>query len=154
DDAVWVDRLPHGHFALQVHIADVSHYVKPGTPIDAEARLRGTSVYFPDRAVPMLPFEVSTNICSLNPQVDRLVLSALMEFDHAGDMVAQRFVRGVIRSAERMTYTGVHLLLEGDAGLRGSDIHWAWGRFPSSDLPMRTSAMSTKIGTRIIVPAQ
>ena len=118
DDAVWVDRLPHGHFALQVHIADVSHYVKPGTPIDAEARLRGTSVYFPDRAVPMLPFEVSTNICSLNPQVDRLVLSALMEFDHAGDMVAQRFVRGVIRSAERMTYTGVHLLLEGDAGLR------------------------------------
>src|SRR5882762_4680968 len=118
DDAVWVDRLANGHFALQVHIADVSHYVKPGTPIDAEARLRGTSVYFPDRAVPMLPFELSTNICSLNPQVDRLVLSALMEFDHAGDMVAQKFVRGVIRSAERMTYTDVHLLLEGDAGLR------------------------------------
>ncbi len=115
---MWVDRLPHGHFALQVHIADVSHYVKPGTSIDAEARLRGTSVYFPDRAVPMLPFELSTNICSLNPHVDRLVLSAVMEFDHAGDMVAQRFVRGVIRSAERMTYTNVHLLLEGDAGLR------------------------------------
>ena len=118
DDAVWVDRLPNGHFALQVHIADVSHYVRPGTPIDAEARLRGTSVYFPDRAVPMLPFELSTNICSLNPHVDRLVVSALMEFDHAGDMVAQRFVRGVIRSAERMTYTDVHLVLEGDRGLR------------------------------------
>jgi ribonuclease R len=118
DDAVWVDRLPNGHFALQVHIADVSHYVRPGTPIDAEARLRGTSVYFPDRAVPMLPFELSTNICSLNPHVDRLVLSALMEFDHAGDMVAQKFVRGVIRSAERMTYTDVHLVLEGDKGLR------------------------------------
>ena len=82
DDAVWVDRLPNGHFALQVHIADVSHYVRPGTPIDAEARLRGTSVYFPDRAVPMLPFELSTNICSLSPQEDRLVLSALLEIDH------------------------------------------------------------------------
>jgi ribonuclease R len=118
DDAVWVDRLPNGNYALQVHIADVSHYVQPGTPIDAEARLRGTSVYFPDRAVPMLPFELSTNLCSLNPHLDRLVLSALIEFDHHGDMVAQKFVRGVIRSAERMTYTGVHLLLEGDAKLR------------------------------------
>ncbi len=118
DDAVWVDRLANGNYALHVHIADVSHYVRPGSPIDAEARLRGTSVYFPDRAVPMLPFELSTNICSLNPHLDRLVLSALMEFDHHGDMVAQKFGRGVIRSAERMTYTDVHLLLEGDEKLR------------------------------------
>ncbi|HXS96170.1 MAG TPA: VacB/RNase II family 3'-5' exoribonuclease [Candidatus Limnocylindrales bacterium] len=118
DDAVWVDRLPNGHFALHVHIADVSHYVRPGTPIDAEARLRGTSVYFPDRAVPMLPFELSTNICSLVPQADRLVMSALMEIDRQGEVVAQEFTAGVIRSAERMTYTNVHLLLEGDAGLR------------------------------------
>src|SRR5690348_9257071 len=118
DDAVWVDRLPNGNYALQVHIADVSHYVRPGTPIDAEARLRGTSVYFPDRAVPMLPFELSTNICSLNPHVDRLVLSALLEIDHQGETVGQEFTAGVIRSVERMTYTGVHLLLEGDAGLR------------------------------------
>ncbi|MGI8992215.1 MAG: ribonuclease R family protein, partial [Bryobacteraceae bacterium] len=87
-------------------------------PIDAEARLRGTSVYFPDRAVPMLPFELSTNICSLNPHVDRLVLSALMEFDRQGDLVRQEFCRGVIRSAERMTYTNVHLLLDGDAAQR------------------------------------
>ena len=114
DDAVWVDRLANGNYALHVHIADVSHYVQPGSSIDAEARLRGTSVYFPDRAVPMLPFELSTNICSLNPHLDRLVLSALMEFDHRGDLVAQKFVRGVIRSAERMTYADVHLLLEGD----------------------------------------
>jgi len=118
DDAVWVDRLPNGHYALQVHIADVSHYVRPGTPIDAEARLRGTSVYFPDRAVPMLPYELSTNICSLNPHVDRLVLSALLEIDRHGEVVGQEFCTGVIRSAERMTYTDVHLLLEGDAGLR------------------------------------
>jgi ribonuclease R len=118
DDAVWVDKLPNGNYALQVHIADVSHYVRPGTPIDEEARLRGTSVYFPDRAVPMLPFELSTNICSLVPQADRLVLSALLELDHQGEVVAQEFTAGVIRSVERMTYTNVHLLLEGDAALR------------------------------------
>src|SRR4051812_38914562 len=118
DDAAWVDRLASGNLPLHVDIADVSHYVRPGTPIDTEARLRGTSVYFPDRAVPMLPFELSTNICSLNPQVDRLVLSALMEIDHQGEIVGQEFASGVIRSAERMTYTNVHLLLEGDAGLR------------------------------------
>src|SRR5262249_60546207 len=97
---------------------DVSHYVRPASPIDTEARLRGTSVYFPDRAVPMLPYELSTSLCSLNPHVDRLVLSALMEIDHRGEVVAQEFTSGVIRSAERMTYTNVHLLLEGDAGLR------------------------------------
>ena len=118
DDAVWVDRLPNGNYALQVHIADVSHYVRPGTPIDVEARLRGTSVYFPDRAVPMLPFELSTNLCSLVPQADRLVLSALLEIDHQGEIVAQEFCEGVIRSVERKTYTNVHLLLEGDAGQR------------------------------------
>jgi ribonuclease R len=118
DDAVWVDRLPNGNYALQVHIADVSHYVRPGTPIDAEARMRGTSIYFPDRAVPMLPFELSTNLCSLVPHADRLVLSALLEIDRQGEVVGQDFCEGVIRSAERMTYTNVHLLLEGDAGLR------------------------------------
>jgi ribonuclease R len=118
DDAVWVERLPNGHFALQVHIADVSHYVKPGTPIDEEALLRGTSVYFPDRAVPMLPVELSTDICSLRPSEDRLVLSALLEIDRQGDVISQQFARGVIRSAERMTYTSVFRALEGDAAMR------------------------------------
>ncbi len=113
-----MDRLANGNYALQVHIADVSHYVRPGTPIDEEALLRGTSVYFPDRAVPMLPLELSTEICSLKPGVDRLVLSVLLEIDHRGDVVSQRFGRGVIRSVERMTYTDVHALLEGDAELR------------------------------------
>src|SRR6202023_1703435 len=118
DDAVLVDRLSDGHYALQVHIADVSHYVTPGSAINGEARLRGTSVYFPDRAVPMLPFELSTNICSLIPQADRLVVSALIEFDRRGEPLSFEFCRGVIRSAERMTYTNVHLLLEGDPAQR------------------------------------
>ena len=118
DDAVWVDLLPNGGYALHVHIADVSHYVKPGSPIDEEAFLRGTSVYFPDRAVPMLPLELSTEICSLKPNVDRLVLSVELEIDRRGDILAQRFGRGIIRSVERMTYTDVHALLEGDAALR------------------------------------
>ncbi len=113
DDAVWVGPLAGGNFALHVHIADVSHYVRPGTPIDQEARLRGSSVYFPDRAVPMLPLELSTDICSLLPGVDRLVVSALLEIDRQGDIVAQEFTRGVIHSAGRMTYTAVHQLLEG-----------------------------------------
>ena len=118
DDAVWVEYLANGNYALQVHIADVSHYVRPGTPIDLEAAERGTSVYFPDRAVPMLPLELSTDICSLKPQVERLALAALLEIDHRGEVVTQEFVRSVIRSVERMTYTNVHLALEGDAGLR------------------------------------
>jgi ribonuclease R len=118
DDAVWVERLDNGHYALQVHIADVSHYVRPGSPIDREASLRGTSVYFPDRAVPMLPVELSTDQCSLRPNEDRLVLSALLEIDGRGDVVSQEFTRGVIRSAERMTYTAVHAVLEGDEALR------------------------------------
>ena len=119
DDAVWVDKLPNGNWALQVHIADVSYYVRPGSPIDREALLRGTSVYFPDRAVPMLPIELSTDMCSLRPHEDRLVISALLELDHRGDIVSQKFTRGVIRSAERMTYTAVHGILEGaDTALR------------------------------------
>ncbi len=118
DDAVWVERLPNRNWALHVHIADVSHYVRPGSPIDREARLRGTSVYFPDRAVPMLPLELSTQQCSLRPNEDRLVVSALLELDARGDVVQQKFTRGVIRSVERMTYTAVHGVLEGDSALR------------------------------------
>lgn len=118
DDAVWVDRLDNGNFALQVHVADVSHYVRPGSAIDEEALLRGTSVYFPDRAVPMLPAELSTGICSLNPRVDRLVVSALLEINHQGETVGVEFCRGVIRSVERMTYTNVYRVLQGDAEQR------------------------------------
>jgi ribonuclease R len=118
DDAVWLERLANGHYALQVHIADVGYYVRPGTPIDIEAQMRGTSVYFPDRAVPMLPIELSTDICSLRPHEDRLVLSALLEIDGQGDVVAHDFTRGIICSAERMTYTHVFGVLEGEPELR------------------------------------
>ena len=118
DDAVTVHRLANGNFELQVHIADVAHYVRPSSAIDQEARLRGTSVYFPDRAVPMLPLELSTDVCSLRPRVDRLVLSCVMEIDHQGEIVGYELCEGIIRSAERMTYTDVNAILEGDAGAR------------------------------------
>ncbi len=118
DDAVTVRRMSNGNFELQVHIADVAHYVRESTSIDLEARLRGTSVYFPDRAVPMLPMELSTDLCSLRPQVDRLVLSCVMEIDHAGEILGYTLNEGVIHSAERMTYTNVNLILEGDHAQR------------------------------------
>src|SRR6201997_1668383 len=114
DDAVLVRILPNNNFELHVHIADVAQYVTPDSALDQEARLRGTSVYFPDRAVPMLPLELSTDICSLRPQVDRLVLSCIMEIDHRGEIVGYDLTEGVIRSAERMTYTAVNAILEGD----------------------------------------
>jgi len=115
DDAVYVEKRASGTWQLQVHIADVSNYVRTLTALDNEARLRGTSVYFLDRAVPMLPEELSNGICSLNPHEDRLVMCALMEFDSAGRMTGSRMASGVIRSAERMTYTNVNKVLEGDA---------------------------------------
>jgi ribonuclease R len=118
DDAVLVRILENGNYELQVHIADVAHYVTPGSRLDQEARLRGTSVYFPDRAVPMLPLELSTNICSLRPHVERLVLSCIMEIDHQGEIVGYELNQGVIRSAERMTYNEVNAVIEGDTAAR------------------------------------
>src|SRR5437660_4390431 len=115
DDAVYVERRADGGWHLQVHIADVAHYVRTLTELDSEARLRGTSVYFPDRAVPMLPEALSNGMCSLKPREDRLVMSALMEFDATGRMHSSRMTSGIIKSAERMTYTNVNKVLEGDA---------------------------------------
>ena len=118
DDAVTVRNLPDGNFELQVHIADVAQYVTAESALDQEARLRGTSVYFPDRAVPMLPLELSTDICSLRPHLDRLVLSCMMRIDPRGEIVGYELCEGVIRSAERMTYTAVNAVIEGDAAAR------------------------------------
>ncbi len=119
DDAVTVRNLAEGNFELQVHIADVAQYVTPESALDQEARLRGTSVYFPDRAVPMLPLELSTDICSLRPNLDRLVLSCVMRIDPRGEIIGYELSEGVIRSAERMTYTAVNAVIEGDAAARG-----------------------------------
>jgi ribonuclease R len=123
DDAVVVQRLENGNYELQVHIADVAQYVTADSALDQEARMRGTSVYFPDRAVPMLPLELSTDICSLRPHVDRLVMSCVMEIDHQGQIVGYEINEGVIRSAERMTYTDVNLCLENDPGARKRYAH-------------------------------
>jgi ribonuclease R len=127
DDAVLVTRLANGNCELQVHIADVSHYVRPGTALDLEARLRGTSVYFPDRAVPMLPPQLSSGMCSLRPDEDRLVLSCVMEIDGRGEVLGYEVSEGIIRSAKRMTYTQVQAILhsgtdaatDADKALRG-----------------------------------
>jgi ribonuclease R len=123
DDAVLIRRLAQtaehgGGWELQVHIADVAEYVRPATDLDLEARLRGTSVYFPDRAIPMLPHELSTDICSLRPNEDRLVLSCLMRLTEDARLESFEIVEGVIRSAARMTYTEVHQILEGDPATR------------------------------------
>jgi ribonuclease R len=112
DDAVLVRPLTNGNWELQVHIADVSHYVRPGTALDLEARLRGTSVYFPDRAVPMLPPQLSSGMCSLRPDEDRLVLSCLMEIDGRGEVLGYEVCEGIVRSAKRMTYTRVQAILD------------------------------------------
>ncbi len=118
DDAVLVRKLADGQYELQVHIADVAHYIRPGMDIDREAEIRGTSVYFPDRAIPMLPIELSTDICSLRPQVDRLVMSCIMQLDAQGEIRSYEIMPGIIRSAERMTYEAVQLVLDGDAASR------------------------------------
>jgi ribonuclease R len=118
DDAVLVRPLANGNWELQVHIADVSHYVRPGTSLDLEARLRGTSVYFPDRAIPMLPPQLSSGMCSLRSDEDRLVLSCAMEIDGRGEVLGYEVCEGIIRSARRMTYTQVQAILDGDAATR------------------------------------
>jgi ribonuclease R len=111
DDAITIERLPNGHYWLGVHIADVSHYVKEGSALDEEAYDRGTSVYFTERAVHMFPAELATGLCSLNPHVDRLVQSCLMEVDRRGTVVRYEIHDGVINSDARMTYTAVNAIL-------------------------------------------
>jgi ribonuclease R len=111
DDAVEVQNLPNGNLLLGVHIADVAHYVTEGSVLDTEAFERGTSVYFPGRAIPMLPERLSNGICSLNPQIERLTFSCEIEIDRRGRFLHHKIYKSVIKTKERMTYTNVNALL-------------------------------------------
>jgi len=114
DDAVSVRKLRNGHFLLGVHIADVSHYVKPGSYLDAEAFERGTSVYFPELTLPMLPEKLSNDICSLRPKEERIAFSVLLKIDREGEVRKSEFHPSLVRTAERMTYNSVYKIFEGD----------------------------------------
>ena len=123
DDAISIERLSNGHYKLGVHIADVSYYVKEGSPLDNEAMDRGTSVYLVDRVIPMLPHELSNGICSLNPNVDRLAISCVMEFDGEGKRIEYQIFPSVIRSRIQMTYKKVNSILEDNIVPEGYELY-------------------------------
>src|SRR4029453_2008175 len=118
DDAISLDRAPGGHWLLAVHTPAGAPPGRPRSPLDQEAYLRGTSVYFPDRVVPMLPHALSSNICSLVEGEDRLTQTVVLDLDAKGAVKKAEFHDGVIKSAARMTYQHVQAIVDGDAPLR------------------------------------
>ncbi len=119
DDAIGIEKLANGNYKLGVHIADVSYYVKEGDPLDNDAMQRGTSVYLVDRVIPMLPHELSNGICSLNPNVERLAISCVMEIDPKGKVVNYDIFESVIKSRIQMTYKKVNKFLEENIVVEG-----------------------------------
>ncbi|MES2660181.1 MAG: ribonuclease R [Verrucomicrobiota bacterium] len=120
DDAIWCEKTKTG-WTLAVHIADVSHYIKPGSPMDKEAIERGNSTYLVDRVLPMLPTELSNGICSLKPDVDRLTKCALMEISHEGVIFKAKFIDAVIHSRAKLSYEQAQAILDGKPAPEGSD---------------------------------
>ena len=114
DDAVRVEKLDNGNYKLEVHIADVSHYVKENSLLDREALIRGTSIYMLGRVIPMLPRELSNGLCSLNEGEDRFTLSCIMEIDEKGNVVSGEVVKGIIKVTKRMSYNDVQAILDGN----------------------------------------
>jgi ribonuclease R len=137
DDAVAIEKLDNGNFKLFVHIADVSHYVKRGSALDKEAYRRGTSVYFPDRCIPMLPEKLSNGVCSLNPGEDKLTFTCEMEINRRGIVVDYRIYQSVIRSKARLTYRIAQRILDGDEESRR--------KFPHVVEPLQTMLELAKI---------
>ena len=122
DDAISVKKLDNGNYLLEVHIADVTHYVKEGSSLDDEAKLRGTSIYLADRVIPMLPKELSNGICSLNPNVDRFVLSCEMEIDSKGNTIKYEIYPGIINSKYRLTYQEVNKFYKNEKSFEDSNL--------------------------------
>ncbi|OWZ83787.1 ribonuclease R [Natranaerobius trueperi] len=134
DDAVSLEKLDNGNVEVGVHIADVSHYVREGTPVDKEARERGTSVYLVDRVIPMLPTRLSNNLCSLNSHVERLTMSAIIEITGDGEVVDYRFTPSVIQSDHSLTYQEVNQIYVGDTELKEKYADVAWMLFEMKEL--------------------
>src|SRR6476469_4036624 len=147
DDAINVERLANGGWQLGVHIADVAAYVEPGSALDREARLRGNSVYLPDRVIPMLPERLSNGFCSLKPEVDRLTHSVFIQFDKNGNAKSARFAKTVIRSARRLTYKEAYAILKSQP--RNDGFQAVAGKMAAGKLSLLESVQRDQLSERL-----
>ena len=151
DDAIEAEELPGGGFRIGIHIADVSHYVPIGSALDAEAFERGTSVYFPDRAIAMLPEHLSNDLCSLRPNEERRTVSAVLTLDKHGETVKAEFFRSLIRSRARLTYTEVGELIEDFLETEKEGVPRNAVAEPSPHAPSKKSPVSSDVARMLRV---